>query len=429
MTAVAQRSRSFRKITGPAMAATAVLFVMTTVSGAQTPVPVGPEFQVNSHTTGSQGGYMGMAAGPAGSFVAVWSSGVDDGRGGGIFGRFFGATGAALGSEFRINADAMGGSQATVAGDSNGTFTAVWSDASQDGSLMGVFARRFDVFGVPLDPAPSRVNTYTTGHQKDPSVALDVWDRFVIVWDSAGQDGSEEGIFGQRYDAGGQPLGQEFAVNTYTTGRQSHPSVATNEAGGFVVVWESGPGIRARRYDSSGAGQGPEFPVSSDVFPPGTSHEHPSVAGEPGENFVVVWSVRLPGPSHFEIYARRYDAAAMPLGPEFVVGTYTTGVQWDVSVSADPQGGFTIVWASSGPQTTGADVLGQRYNSNGSPAGGTFRANTYTTAGQAIPSVAATLAGDFVVAWTNLEPQDGDSTGLFAQRFRPDLIFSDGFQP
>ena len=42
--------------------------------------------------------------------------------------------------------------------------------------------------------------------------------------------------------------------------------------------------------------------------------------------------------------------------------------------------------------------------------------------------MAATLSGDFVVAWTNLEPHDGDSTGIFAQRFRPDLIFSDGFE-
>jgi hypothetical protein len=48
----------------------------------------GPEFQVNSYTTGSQGGGC-PAALPGGDFVVTWQSNLQDGSGGGIFGRRF----------------------------------------------------------------------------------------------------------------------------------------------------------------------------------------------------------------------------------------------------------------------------------------------------------------------------------------------------
>ena len=50
-----------------------------------------------------------------------------------------------------------------------------------------------------------------------PSVASDAAGNFVVVWDSADQDGSDVGVFGQRYASSGAPLGPEFRVNTYTT--------------------------------------------------------------------------------------------------------------------------------------------------------------------------------------------------------------------
>jgi hypothetical protein len=45
------------------------------------------------------------------------------------------------------------------------------------------------------------VNTYTTGSQDDPSVAMTRSGDFVVAWDGApGQDGSGYGVFAQRYD-------------------------------------------------------------------------------------------------------------------------------------------------------------------------------------------------------------------------------------
>src|SRR5207247_4039067 len=118
--------------------------------------------------------------------------------------------------------------------------------------------------GSPLGPQ-FRVNTYTTNVQGSPSVAA-APSGFVVVWQSAYQDGSSDGVFGQRYDGSGTALSVEFRVNTYTTGVQREASVAADISGNFIVVWAGsvpgGSGVFGQRYSSTGAPIGSEFRVN-----------------------------------------------------------------------------------------------------------------------------------------------------------------------
>jgi hypothetical protein len=83
---------------------------------------------------------------------------------------------------------------------------------------------------------------------------MDAAGDFVVVWRSGGQDGNGDGIFGQRFTSNGAKLGGEFQVNTYTTGNQDGPAVAMDAAGNFVVVWRSegqdgdGGGLFGQRF-------------------------------------------------------------------------------------------------------------------------------------------------------------------------------------
>jgi hypothetical protein len=127
---------------------------------------------------------------------------------------------------------------------------------------------------VPVGPE-FQVNAYTTGYQSNPAVAADAAGNFVVVWEStesAGADTSGGSIQGRRYDSAGVPRGEDFQVNTYTTGYQSNPAVAADAAGNFVVVWKStesagadtsGSSVQGRRYDSGGAAFGDEFQVNT----------------------------------------------------------------------------------------------------------------------------------------------------------------------
>ena len=61
----------------------------------------------------------------------------------------------------------------------------------------------------------------------------------MITWLSKGQDGSDYGVYAQRYNAAGVAQGTEFQVNTYTTNYQLNSSVAMDSDGDFVIAWES----------------------------------------------------------------------------------------------------------------------------------------------------------------------------------------------
>jgi len=107
------------------------------------------------------------------------------------------------------------------------------------------------LLAAPLSAQPTpvgselQINTYTTGFQFAPRVAMDPDGDFIVVWQSGtaatpGPDGDDAGIRGRRYISNGTALGSEFAVNTYTTSSQARPAVATDGLGNFIVVWQSG---------------------------------------------------------------------------------------------------------------------------------------------------------------------------------------------
>ena len=182
----------------------------------------------------------------------------------------------------------------------------------------------------------------------------------------------------------GSPLGPEFSVNTYTTGFQGAPSVAADASGNFVVVWTSAQdpsyGNFGQRYDSSGVPLGPEFHINT--YTTGVQ-DLVVVSSDPAGNFVIVWSSQQDG-SGYGIFGQRYAGSGSPVGPEFRVNTYTTGLQVYGTVASDSLGNFVVVWESNQDGGT-YGIFGQRYASSGAPLGPEFRVNTYTTGPQYNP--------------------------------------------
>lgn len=61
-----------------------------------------------------------------------------------------------------------------------------------------------------------QINTFTTNDQYDPSVTGLSDGGFVVTWSSFGQDGDNDGIFGQRYYGPGSTVGSEFQILSET---------------------------------------------------------------------------------------------------------------------------------------------------------------------------------------------------------------------
>src|SRR6185295_1859616 len=145
---------------------------------------------------------------------------------------------APAGAEFQVNMYTTSNQNTdAVAMDASGNFVVVWQSRGQEGPAYGVFGRRFSATGVGQG-SEFRVNTYTTGYQVYPAVASDPNGNFVVVWTHS-VDGGNYGVFGQRFNALGAPQGSEFRVNSYTTNRQFNPAVASDANGNFVVVLTS----------------------------------------------------------------------------------------------------------------------------------------------------------------------------------------------
>jgi hypothetical protein len=281
------------------------------------------DFQVNVFTTGSQR-RPAVAYDGAGEFVVAWESANQDGSGNGIFADLL-ATGGKGGGlsrvfgDFQVNGWTTGDQSAPdVAADGAGNFVIVWTSADEDGSETGVFAQRYNAGGHDGDEF--QVNTYTTGYQSNPSAAMDRFGNFVVVWSSLGQDGAGLGVFGQRFDNTGAKVGPEFAVNGYTTGHQTNPRVAIDHAGNFVVVWENGVAIAGQRFDVAGERVGPEFQINPFTGYPGAAYSlaGPQAAFDPNGDLAVAWNEIVfffsPPGFIYDVQGERFDRSGNVLG-------------------------------------------------------------------------------------------------------------------
>src|SRR5687767_635397 len=85
---------------------------------------------------------------------------------------------------------------------------------------VGVLAGEVAVAQPAVRLGEFQVNTYTSGPQRYPAVAMDADGDFVVVWQSNQQDGNSDGIFAQRFNAAGLPQASEFKVNFHISGAQ-----------------------------------------------------------------------------------------------------------------------------------------------------------------------------------------------------------------
>ena len=110
------------------------------------------------------------------------------------------------------------------------------------------------------------------------------------------------------------PAGAEFRANSFTTNSQSSAAVAADADGDFVVVWQS--------------------------------------FGQDGTS-----------PATYGVYARLYDAAGVPRGPEFRVNTTTAGSQSAPAVAMDADGDFAVAWVSY--VVTSTEIRVRRFSASG----------------------------------------------------------------
>ena len=326
-------------------------------------------------------------------------------------------------SEFLVNTT-TGDSQETIAAgrgshdavaiDASGNSIVVWSSNNQDGSEWGVYGQRYDQNGVALGPE-FRVNQTTADRQLWATVATAHNGNFVVVWSSDGQDGdgaNDSNVYARLYAANGSPVSSEILVNSETTGTQQNAAVAMDADGDFVVVWEgegtgdSNIGIFGQRFDSLGNAQGGPILIN-DLIQFGSQRDV-DVAMDDNGNFVAIWD-DVAG-----FHAHLYDSNGVPQGTQFTIDSDISAGNGAVAMTGD--GDFVVVWRTTGGgDGDGRAVLARRYDATGTALENAFLVNTTTANDQTSPSVAVDDAGNYVVVWEG--EGVGDTSGVFGQKF------------
>jgi hypothetical protein len=261
----------------------------------------------------------------------------------GVFAQRFSSSGTPLAAEFQVNTYSTGHQRTAQVGvETNGDFVVVWDSQNDADGSFGIRGQRFDSGGARIG-LEFAVNSHTTNGQYGAAVAMDADGDFVVVWTSGFQeDPVGRGVFAQRYSSSGTRLGGEFQVNTHTLGSQyTHspyaamaPRVVAKEADGdFVVAWTgshdgSNLGVFGQRFDSAGARIGVEFQVNTYT---GGSQAGPAVAIEPASDFVVVWTANGQDGSSFGTFGRRFafgddDAIAIDVDLDGAVEPLSDGL-------------------------------------------------------------------------------------------------------
>lgn len=397
--------------------ATVNITVENTVATTAT-FTVGSEFKVNSFTSNDQAG-PAIAALNDGGFVVAYTghnifNNTDD-----IVMQRFDLDGNAVGFETLVNffgIDTQKNTSVTTLND--GSFVVTWM--SWEGSSWEVFGQHFNANGTHNGPKFG-INTTNADDQSEPSVTALNSGGFIVSWDSREQDGDKDGIFAQRFDSNANKVGPEFQVNTYTLHDQDFSTVLELNNSDIVIAWESNHqdgnqhGIYMQRFDSNGNPLGVETLVNTT-----TTSQQRSVAGAALNDggYVLTWESEDIDGDGYAIVAQRFNASGQTVGGEFQVNSYTTDHQTEPSVTALQDGGFMIVWMSHNQDGNGSGIFGQRFDSNGNTVDNELQVNDYVLDDQNLRSEAITTLSDgsVVVTWESWN-QDSDGWGVYSKKF------------
>jgi hypothetical protein len=275
---------------------------------------------------------------------------------------------------------------------------------------------------VAVSGSDAKINVTAPVDQTLPSVAMDNNGDYVVVWnDPTSESPYEANVLARVYNSSG--VAQTGEITVAQTQGLTTPSVAMDANGDFVVAYQVLDvgtyyyGVSAQRYNLAGVPQGSAITITNGSSR-SDSGDLPRVAMDSTGDFVVAFQ-GYDAYSH-GVFGQQFNASGLAQGSIFRVNTPQHDNQGAESIAMDSSGDFVIAWEDGGPTQT-AGVYAQRYTYTPGSGGPTVNgSNTAisTASGAGNPSVAMEPTGQYVVAWQFT--QSGSATGVEAQTFNAD---------
>ena len=265
-----------------------------------------------------------------------------------------------------------------------------------------------------------QVNTYTTSNQSNAAVTALPDGGFMVVWDDdGGRDGDRSSVHGQRFDSAGQPVGDEFQVNSTSSNDQHNADVGASADGSVVVAYDSNFWeIQGQLYDSSGNVLGAEVDFQNRINT--EMYNFPSIAFIDDGSFLLSFTQTRDE----DLHTARFASDGTAIGSRLTIKNRSNSLEvGPSSLIARDDETFVITWADTTTSGTDADGYGvflQGLDSSGANQGSEIAVNTYTTGAQHSPRLVE-HDDEFLVVWQD-DGQDPTGTGVYFQRYDASLF-------
>lgn len=277
--------------------------------------------------------------------------------------------------------------------------------------------------GGPSIPVLTILNSNLREHD---SAGLDNGG-FVSVYSTGNPVNGTADIFAKLFDTNGEIVGAQFLVNTFQGNRQQAPEVAALSNGNFIVMWITQAtimgdsfGIAGQLFTEEGNKIGSEFLVNT--FTDGIERQIDITATANG-GFFATWET-----TNFEqgneittaIVGQLFNENGIKIGNEFLVNTQTNGNQSGPVIADLGDVGYVITWQTNehSGDNNFQGVIGQIFDNSGNKSGGEFIVNTINDGNQFSASISSFANSDFIITWTSADPLSGTNVfNIAAQRF------------
>ncbi len=362
------------------------------------------------------------------------------------------------GGQFNLNTAAF----------ADGSFVAVWKDASREGADPD--AVRGQLFNADGSKRGSEfiINSTFKGSQYEPAVTVLADGRFVVAWtdNSETDDPSSTGIRARIFNADGTAFNRtgtpggdaDFQVNgTLKEGQQETPSIAALTNGGFVIVFRdqetgyayaqtfdvhglhAGEEVASRKtsgvptviastdgyrvFDVSGGKiytrnfytDGREPSAESLISAPETNSSDLNVTRLSDNRYVVTWlTMVLPEGASKPIFSNRaqiYNADGSKFGAEISISGSDAASQYLNGVTALPNGGFAVSLVSNmQPEPSESDLFDIgliSFDANGNKIGTNMKLGQVSARSLESIHLSTLTDGRVIISWDTLNETDG----------------------
>ena len=239
-------------------------------------------------------------------------------------------------------------------------------------------------------------------------------DDFIIAWESHEEDGWNGGIFGQRFSQEGEPIGEQFQLNSFPENADERlVSVSSIGESGFAAVWhrewfDFGPDVKYEEIGFQCFDENNQYVWNEKTIKnkPIETSAGPVIAALRDSTFIVCWSCWA---NFFQeaVWAQKFDKNGDPMAEPFQVNTSFGQMTLETCIATLNSGDFVICWRhhtqvmKDGEELTYLEIRGQIFNEAAEKVGSEFKVNSISGENlrHNLPSVTAHGDSGFVVTW------------------------------